>query len=80
MSATEAEIKSAYRTLSHRYHPDRNPSPIAAERFRAVQDAWALLGTPTAKKKVDNELRSVIDLHPEQALQSMVSQYLQKFS
>lgn len=41
--ATDAEIKQAYRRLAHRYHPDRNSAPDAAEQFRRVREAYEAL-------------------------------------
>jgi len=46
--ASEAKIKRAYRKLALRYHPDRNKSPKAAERFKEVREAYAVL---TGKEK-----------------------------
>ena len=34
------EAKRAYRELSRRYHPDRNPAPNATAMFRYIHDAW----------------------------------------
>lgn len=42
-SATEQEIKKAYRGLSLKYHPDRNKSPEAEEMFKKVTRAQTLL-------------------------------------
>ena len=40
-SASPDEIKRAYRKLSKKYHPDRNPDDAAAEqRFKEVQQAY----------------------------------------
>ena len=36
-------IKAAYRKKAAQYHPDRNPSPDAAARFREVQEAYEVL-------------------------------------
>jgi DnaJ-class molecular chaperone len=41
--ATPAEIRKAYRKLAMQYHPDRNPEPGAAEKFREVSEAYAVL-------------------------------------
>lgn len=42
--ATESEIKSAYRKLSKKYHPDKNPGDAAAEkRFKEISTAYANL-------------------------------------
>src|SRR3989442_823903 len=37
------EIKSAYRKLALQYHPDRNKSPEATERFKEISEAYAIL-------------------------------------
>jgi DnaJ-class molecular chaperone len=41
--ATLTEIKRAYRKLALQYHPDRNKAPDAAERFREISEAYAVL-------------------------------------
>ena len=53
-NATEKEIKSAYRKLAKKYHPDTNPGDKnAEEKFREVSDAYAVLGDPEKRKKYD---------------------------
>lgn len=42
-NATMAEIRKAYRKLAMQYHPDRNKEPDAAERFREISEAYAVL-------------------------------------
>jgi hypothetical protein len=44
--ADHGTIKRAYRQLALRYHPDLDPSPDAAQRFRAVHEAYRVLMTP----------------------------------
>lgn len=34
------DLKKAFRSLAHRYHPDKNPSPEAGDRFRDVLEAY----------------------------------------
>ena len=43
-TATEVEIKSAYRKQALKYHPDRNPGDkIAEERFKECAEAYSVL-------------------------------------
>lgn len=42
-TATKDEIKSAYRKLAKKYHPDVNKSPDAPEKFKEVQEAYDVL-------------------------------------
>jgi molecular chaperone DnaJ len=37
--ATPGDIRGAFRRLAMRWHPDRNPDPLAAERFRQIREA-----------------------------------------
>src|SRR4051794_1863632 len=52
--ASEKEIKSAYRKLARKYHPDVNPGDKAAEaRFKEINEAQAVLTDPEKRKKYD---------------------------
>lgn len=52
--ASSAEIKSAYRRLAMRYHPDRNPGDTAAEeRFKELSLAYAVLGDEDKRAHYD---------------------------
>ena len=44
-SASPDELKSAYRKLAVKYHPDKNPDDSAKERFQEVNEAYQLLST-----------------------------------
>jgi len=62
-TATETELKSAYRKLALQFHPDRNPNnPDAEEKFKEVSEAYAILA--------DSEKRSVYDRYGHAGLGS----------
>jgi molecular chaperone DnaJ len=60
-AAGEQELKSAYRKLALKYHPDRNPhNPEAEERFKEAAEAYSVLS--------DNEKRRTYDTYGHQGL------------
>lgn len=53
-SATQADIRKAFRRLAKQYHPDTNKEdPKAQERFQEINEANAVLSDPEKRKKYD---------------------------
>jgi DnaJ-class molecular chaperone len=53
-TASEAEIKRAYRKLARKFHPDLNPGDKTAEaRFKEINEANEVLGDPESRRKYD---------------------------
>ncbi len=53
-TATEVEIKRAYRRLAMQYHPDRNPDdPAAEQRFKEINEAYEVLRDPQKRAAYD---------------------------
>ena len=54
-NASHDEIKKAYRALSLKYHPDRNPDPTATEQFKKINEAYETLGDEQKRKQYEME-------------------------
>jgi uncharacterized membrane protein YsdA (DUF1294 family) len=52
-NATPEQIKEAYRRLAKEYHPDKNPSPEAEEKFKLVNEAYQVLSDPAKRAEYD---------------------------
>ena len=53
-SASEAELKSAYRRLAVQHHPDKNPDdPQAEDKFKEAAEAYAVLSDPEQRRRYD---------------------------
>jgi DnaJ-class molecular chaperone len=51
--ATADEIKKAYRKLALQWHPDRNKSPDAHEKFKEINEAYAVVSDPKKRETYD---------------------------
>ena len=60
-NATEAEIKSAFRKLAKKYHPDVSKEPDAAEKFKEAQEAYAVLSDETKRRQYDQYGHAAFD-------------------
>lgn len=52
-TATQDEIKSAFRKLAKKYHPDINKEPGAEEKFKEIGEAYSILSDPEKRKTYD---------------------------
>jgi len=51
------EIRRAYRCLARQHHSDRNPRPDGPQRFRALAEAYAVLGDPSRRARYDQTIQ-----------------------
>jgi len=56
-TATEDDIKKAYRKMALKFHPDKNKEPDAEEKFKEIAEAYEVLGDKSKKNKYDNSHR-----------------------
>ena len=52
--ASDAEIKSAYRKLARKYHPDLNKTSEAEEKFKDINEAYEVLGDKQKRQRYDS--------------------------
>lgn len=52
--ATEAEIKSAFRKLARKYHPDVNKTKEAEDKFKEINEAYEVLGDKQKRQRYDS--------------------------
>lgn len=52
-SASQRQVKSAFRKLALKYHPDKNKNPGAEEKFRIIAEAYSVLSDEKKRKQYD---------------------------
>lgn len=57
-TASDEEIRRAYRALARSLHPDANPDPSAQSRFAEAAEAYQHVGTPEARRAYDRTRRA----------------------
>lgn len=57
-TASHDEIRSAFRKMALKYHPDRNKDPSAETVFKRVNEAYEVLGNPSRRNTYDAERRA----------------------
>ena len=60
-NADDKEIKSAFRKLAKKYHPDVSKEPDAAEKFKEAQEAYAVLSDPEKRSQYDKYGHAAFD-------------------
>lgn len=69
-NATQDEIKSAYRKLAKKYHPDINKSPDAPAKFKEATEAYEVLGDPDKRKQYDQFGMAAFDNNGQNGFQN----------
>ena len=64
-SATDDEIKKAYRKLALKYHPDKNKAAGAEDKFKEVAEAYEVLS--------DKKKRDIFDQYGEEGLKVKIN-------
>lgn len=60
-TATKDEIKSAYRKMAMKYHPDRNKAPDAEEKFKGINEAYEVLSNEQKRGAYDQYGHAAFD-------------------
>ena len=75
-SATEADIKSAYRKLAVEHHPDKGGD---SDRFNDIGEAWGVLGNAEKRKAYDFEQSNALVDDLSAVSDGLVDEYFSQF-
>ena len=78
VDASAIDIKNAYRKKASALHPDKNPSPDAAVKFREIQEAYDLLSDATRRLAFDENRRRSLLENPLETAEEIWKTYMNK--
>lgn len=78
-TATDADIRLAFRKKAAAFHPDRNPAPDAAARFREAQQAYELLSDAERRRAHDERRRRRLLEDPDAVAGALFRAYVAEF-
>ncbi len=78
-SATENEIRRAYRILARRYHPDVNPGKDSSNRFKEIAEAYRILSDQKRREKYDIEFEQAEQKFQQARYRAYTEQARKKF-
>lgn len=76
--ATAGTIKAVYRRKASQFHPDRNPDPEAAAKFREAQEAYEVLSDEARRQAYDDSRRRSLIDDPLQAARQLWDNYIER--
>lgn len=78
-SASLTDIRKMYMIMAKRLHPDKNRSPTAAEEFRKIHEAYAVLHDPKMKAVYDAHGKVTIEIVDIPSFASITKEDIQEF-
>ncbi len=78
VDASAITVKNAYRKKASALHPDKNPSPDAAVKFREIQEAYDLLSDPIQRQAYDENRRRSLLENPLETAEGIWKTYMSK--
>jgi DnaJ-class molecular chaperone len=82
--ASTNDIKKQYRNLAKHYHPDKNKSADAQEKFVEISEAYSILSDPIKRAQYDNQGNNIfnthhIDIHHATSMFNSIIEEMNKF-